>query len=86
MKLACDFLGERDTVHEQGIIITNPLSTITILISIMQSSLLKYPLQWKYGNTPTVEMKVSESKNPAQGFHSIINNRVFYRCGVAVSD
>jgi len=25
-------------------------------------------------------------KNPAQGFHSITNNRVFYRCGVAVFD
>ena len=25
-------------------------------------------------------------KNTAQGFHSITNNRVFYRCGVAVSD
>ena len=33
-----------------------------------------------------MEMKVSESKNPAQGFHSITNKRVFYRCGVAVSD
>ena len=32
-----------------------------------------------------MEIKVSESKNPAQGFHSITNNRVFYRCGVAVS-
>ena len=46
---------------------------------------MKHPLQWKCGNTPTVENEVSESKNPAQGFHRITNNRVFYRCGVAVS-
>ena len=31
-------------------------------------------------------MKVSESKNPAQEFHSINNNRVFYRCDVAIYD
>ena len=31
----------------QGILIANPLSTITILISIAKSSLLKHPLQWK---------------------------------------
>ena len=33
-----------------------------------------------------MEIKVFGIKNPAQGFNSIINNRVFYRCGVAVSD
>ena len=50
------------------------------------------PLQWKYGNTPTVEMrsiveiKSFGIKNPAQGFRSLINNCVFYRCDVAVSD
>ena len=36
------------------------------------------PPQWK--------LRVLGIKNPAQGFHSIINNRVFYRCDVAVSD
>ena len=33
-----------------------------------------------------VEIRVFGIKNPAQEFHSIINNRVFYRCGVVVSD
>ena len=50
--------------------------------------------------TPTVEMRSIVEirkhphsgnegfgiKNPAQGFHSITNNSVFYRCDVAVSD
>ena len=51
---------ERDTVHEQGIIITNPLSTITILISIMQSSLLKHPYSGKWALLK--EIKVFEKK------------------------
>ena len=32
-----------------------------------------------------MEIKSFGIKNPAQEFHSITNNRVFYRCDVAVS-
>ena len=33
-----------------------------------------------------MENEVFGIKNPAQGFQNVINKRVFYRCGVAVSD
>ena len=78
--------------HVTGVKNKDSPSIITVLTEIIRSR--------RFSVTPTVEMRSIVEirkhphsgnegfgiKNPAQGFHSIINNRVFYRRGVAVSD
>ena len=64
--------------HVTGVNTKDSPSIITVLIEIIRSR--------RFFCDPYSGNEGFGMKNPAQGFHSITNNRVFYRCDVAVSD